>query len=117
TSPQPNVLEQVVALTEHPAFEWKNPNKFRALIGAFAMANPVGFHRADGGGYRFFTDWLIRLDPVNPQTTAKLTGAFESWRRYDNARQSMMTTELRRLQNTEGLSKDTSEMVGRLLGG
>ncbi len=117
TSPQPNVLEQVVALTEHPAFEWKNPNKFRALIGAFAMANPVGFHRADGGGYRFFTDWLIRLDPVNPQTTAKLTGAFESWRRYDSARQSMMTTELRRLQNTEGLSKDTSEMVGRLLGG
>ena len=116
TSPQPDALDRVAALTDHPAFEWKNPNKFRALLGAFAMANPVGFHRADGAGYRFFTDWLIRLDPVNPQTTAKLTGAFESWRRYDAGRQAKMRAELERIKAVEGLSKDTGEMVTRLLG-
>ena len=117
TAPTPETLEKVAALTEHPAFEWKNPNKFRALIGAFAVANPTNFHRKDGAGYRFFADWLIRLDPVNPQTTAKMIGAFETWRRYDAERRTLMRTELERISAAEGLSKDSAEMVARLLAG
>ena len=115
TSPMEDALDRVASLTRHPAFEWKNPNKFRALIGAFAMANPVNFHRLDGAGYRFFADWLIRLDPVNPQTTAKLVGAFESWRRYDERRQSLIRDELARIRGAEGVSKDSAEMIDRLL--
>ncbi|MBX2855187.1 MAG: aminopeptidase N [Rhodobacteraceae bacterium] len=115
SSPAATTLERVTALTEHPAFEWKNPNKFRALIGAFAMANPSGFHRKDGAGYRFYADWLIRLDPVNPQTTARLIGAFETWKRYDAGRQALMRAELERIGAAPGLSKDSSEIVARLL--
>ena len=79
------------------------------------MANMAGFHRADGAGYRLFTDWLIRLDPVNPQTAARLTGAFESWRRFDEDRQALMLEQLQRLANLPKLSKDSAEMVGRIL--
>ncbi|MEM9147224.1 MAG: aminopeptidase N [Pseudomonadota bacterium] len=116
TAPVEDALARVVRLTEHDAFEWKNPNKFRSLIGAFAMGNPVRFHAADGSGYRFVADWLLRLDPLNPQTTARLAGCFESWRRYTADRQAKMTAELKRIAGVETLSKNTREIVERILG-
>ena len=111
--------EQAVATIErlagHPDFDWKNPNRLRSLIGTFAVANPAGFHAADGSGYRLLVDWLIRLDPVNPQTTARLATALGTWRRFDERRKAMMRGELERLAERDGLSRDTAEIVGRLL--
>jgi aminopeptidase N len=102
-------------LTAHPDFDWKNPNRFRAVLGALAM-NAAGFHAADGSGYRLMADWLIRLDPVNPQTTARMSTAFETWARYDADRQALIRGELTRILSTPGLSPDTTEMVTRLMG-
>jgi aminopeptidase N len=107
--------ESLARLAEHPDFEWRNPNRFRALIGSFAMANPAGFHAADGWGYRFVIDWLIRLDPVNPQTTARIAAGLGTWRRFDRGRQTLIRTELERLAGIENLSRDTGEIVSRLL--
>ena len=104
------------ALTEHTDFDMKNPNRFRAVFGALAWHH-AGFHRADGAGYRLLADWLIKLDPVNPQTTARMTTAFQSWRRYDTGRQALMRAELERIKSTSDLSGDTGEMVGRILEG
>lgn len=98
------------------SFNWRQPNKFRALIGAFAAANPVRFHDASGAGYRFLADWLIRLDDSNPQTAARVAGAFETWARFDENRQKLIRAELSRIAGREGLSKDMGEMVGRMLG-
>ncbi len=102
-------------LTEHPDFNWKNPNRFRAVFGALLM-NPAGFHDASGAGYDLLADWLIRLDPVNPQTTARMVSGFETWRRYDVDRQAMMRAALERIAATDGLSRDVTEMVSRILG-
>ncbi|WP_170360224.1 aminopeptidase N [Ruegeria arenilitoris] len=102
-------------LTEHPDFNWKNPNRFRAVLGALAM-NHAGFHRADGTGYALLADWLIRLDPVNPQTTARMCSAFQTWKRYDTDRQDLMKAQLTRIADTPNLSRDTTEMVSRILG-
>tara|TARA_R110002124_G_scaffold112757_3_gene266996 strand:- start:2093 stop:4651 length:2559 start_codon:yes stop_codon:yes gene_type:complete len=108
-------LEVAQSLSVHLDFNWKNPNRFRSLIGPFAMS-PAAFHAADGSGYAFIADWLIRLDAINPQTTARMCGVFETWKRYDKKRQTMMTTQLRRIQTTPNLSKDASEIVGKILG-
>ena len=108
-------VQTAQALTEHADFDWKTPNRFRAVIGGFSMMNPAGFHDASGAGYRFFTDWLIRLDPVNAQTTARMCGAFETWRRYDPARQALIKAQLERLAATPDLSRDSAEMVERML--
>jgi len=102
-------------LTAHPDFDWRNPNRFRAVLGALAM-NAAGFHAADGSGYRLMADWLIRLDPVNPQTTARMSTAFETWARYDADRQALIRGELARILAAAGLSPDTTEMVTRLMG-
>ena len=104
------------ALTQHPDFDWKNPNRFRSVIGALS-ANAAGFHDPSGRGYAFVADWLIKLDPVNPQTAARMTTLFETWRRYDGDRQGMIEDALRRIARTPNLSRDTTEMVGRILGG
>ena len=102
------------SLTEHPDFEWKNPNRFRAVIGALG-ANPAGFHTKSGAGYSLVADWLIRLDGVNPQSAARMSTLFETWRRYDLDRQALIRTELERILAHDGLSRDMGEMVGRML--
>lgn len=101
-------------LTEHADFNWKNPNRFRAVMGALAM-NHAGFHRADGAGYALLADWLIKLDPVNPQTTARMCSAYQTWKRYDADRQDLIRAQLTRIAETPDLSRDTTEMVSRIL--
>ncbi|MGL6210367.1 MAG: DUF3458 domain-containing protein, partial [Paracoccaceae bacterium] len=103
------------ALTRHPAFDWKTPNRFRAVVGALS-ANHAGFHHASGAGYRLLANWLIRLDPLNPQTASRMSTAFEVWGRYDAGRQAMIKAELQRILAAPGLSRDLGEMAGRMLG-
>ncbi len=109
-------VETVRALTAHPDFNWKNPNRFRALMGGFAMGNIAGFHDPSGAGYELVADWLIKLDPVNPQITARMATAFESWRQYSDERQAQMRAALERVLTVKTLSKNTREIADRILG-
>jgi aminopeptidase N len=102
-------------LTSHPLFDWKNPNRFRSVIGAIS-GNHAGFHHASGASYRLVADWLIRLDPVNPQTAARMSTAFETWGRYDADRQALIRNELSRMRSRPDVSRDLAEMTGRMLG-
>ncbi|MBY6058357.1 aminopeptidase N [Leisingera daeponensis] len=102
------------ALTQHALFDMKNPNRFRAVFGALA-GNHAGFHHASGEGYQLLADNLIALDKLNPQTTARMCAAYQTWKRYDAGRQSLIRAQLTRIANTEGLSRDTNEMVTRIL--
>ena len=106
-------VETAQRLTEHADFHWKTPNRFRSVLGVLA-GNHAGFHRADGAGYALLADWLIRLDPLNPQTTARMCAAFQTWRRYDKDRQTLIQSQLQRIAEREGLSRDTSEMIERI---
>ena len=111
-----NAAETADRLTGHPDFDWKNPNRFRSVFGALAM-NAAGFHDPSGASYALMADWLIRLDPVNPQTTARMTTVFETLHRYDGDRQGMIRDALTRISKTPGLSRDTTEMTARILNG
>ncbi len=107
--------EVTESLSRHPDFDWKNPNRFRSVIGALS-ANHAGFHHVSGAGYHLVADWLIRLDPINPQTAARMSTAFETWPRYDGARWEMALDALTRIAATPGLSRDLGEMVTRMRG-
>ena len=107
--------EVTESLSRHPDFDWKNPNRFRSVIGALS-ANHAGFHHVSGAGYHLVADWLIRLDPINPQTAARMSTAFETWPRYDGARWEMALDALKRIAATPGLSRDLGEMVTRMRG-
>ena len=59
-SPLPDTIARVRALMKHPAFSLKNPNRVRALIGAFAAGNPLRFHDLSGAGYRLVGEVVQR---------------------------------------------------------
>jgi len=115
TSVRPDALERVRALSHHADFSLANPNRVRALVGAFSQANAVRFHDASGGGYAFLADAVIELDGRNPQLASRLVSAFNDWRRYDEDRQQAMQHELERIARERDLSKDVYEIVSRAL--
>jgi aminopeptidase N len=110
-----DAAKRAAELTAHPDFNIRNPNRFRATFGALA-GHAAGFHHASGAGYLTLAEWLIRLDALNPQTTARMCAAFETWTRYDNTRQTHARAALERILATPTLSRDTTEMVSRILG-
>jgi aminopeptidase N len=113
--PAAATLERVRALTAHPAFSLANPNRVRALIGAFAQANQTQFNRADGMGYDFVAESVIALDGKNPQVAARLATAFRSWRALEPARRGRAEAALRRLSAESTLSRDVVDIVARSL--
>ena len=114
-SSQPGALERVKALMSHPAFNLKNPNKVRALVGAFAGQNLINFHAADGSGYRFLADLVIQLNGFNPQIASRQLAPLTRWRKYDSARQALMKAELERIRACGELSSDVFEVVSKSL--
>jgi aminopeptidase N len=115
SSPLPNTLEEVETLTQHPAFDLKNPNRVRALIGTFCHHNPAQFHRGNGDGYRFLARYVLKLDPINPQVAARLVEALSRWRRFDTPRQVLMKAALEEIVAVPTLSKDTYEIASKAL--
>jgi len=114
-STRADTLETVRGLLAHPRFSLSNPNKVRALIGAFAVGNPLRFHAANGSGYRFLADQVLALNPTNPQVAARLLPPLGRWRRFDEDRQAKMRAELDRILSTESLSKDVYEIASKSL--
>ncbi|WP_066799436.1 aminopeptidase N [Sphingomonas soli] len=104
----------VEALAGHPDFTLANPNRARALIGAFSV-NQRAFHDPSGRGYKFVADQLIALDKLNPQTAAKLIPPLGRWKRFDAERAAKMRAELERIVATPGLSKDMFEQATKSL--
>ncbi|MDQ7731442.1 aminopeptidase N [Halomonas sp. SpR1] len=111
--PQPDVLERVKYLMQHPAFSLKNPNRVRALIGAFAQ-NRVNFHRLDGQGYQLLADVVIELNRLNPEIAARLITPLTRWQRFDETRQALMRSELERIKQ-QPLSANVYEVVEKAL--
>lgn len=114
-SPQADGFDKVRTLAAHPDFHIKNPNRVRALIGAFAMRNPVAFHEATGEAYAFLADFIMQLDALNPQVAARLLTPLTQWRRYDAARQQRMRSQLQRILDSGQCSKDVYEVVSKSL--
>ncbi len=113
--PLPGALERVETLRQHPAYDGKNPNKIRSVVGAFCNQNPVNFHRSDGSGYRFLADRVLELDGSNPQIAARLLAPLTKWRRYTPDRQALMQAQLQRIADSDTLSPDVYEVVSKSL--
>jgi aminopeptidase N len=111
----PQTPQIVENLLRHEAFNIKNPNRVRALIGAFCQGNPYHFHAQDGRGYAFLADRILEIDSFNPQVAARLTTPLGRWRRYDAGRQQLMKTQLERIAAREDLSRDAGEIVEKSL--
>jgi aminopeptidase N len=113
--PSETALGRVMGLTAHPAFEPKNPNRFRALVSTFSTFNPARFHDPSGAGYRFLADQILAVDGFNPTMAARLLDPLDGWRRYKPELGALMKAELERIAGADGLSKNVLEKATRAL--
>jgi aminopeptidase N len=115
TAARQDILSRLDLLRAHSTFSIKNPNKVRAVVGSFAFYNTHGFHAADGSGYRYLVDYLIALDKLNPQVASRLVTPLLQVQRYSQSYQTLMLTQLNRLFNSKGLSRDLFEKLSKTL--
>lgn len=110
-----SALSVVKGLVTHPDFSHTNPNRVRSVIGVFGRMNPLGFHQADGAGYRFLEEQVIIMNAINPQVAARMIGPFTHWHKLDPARQALMKSALEGILETPNLSKDVFEIASKSL--
>lgn len=115
--PEADTVARIRRLQGHPAFAMTNPNRVRALVGSFSLANPTQFNRPDGAGYDLVAETVLALDGTNPQVAARLMTAFGSWRRLEPGRREAAEKVLRRIAATPGLSRDVADIGARSLAG
>ena len=111
----PDTLQKVRELTMHNSYDGKNPNKIRALISSFSRFNQLCFHSFDGSGYEFLSEQIIKLDPINPQTAARLVSVFNNWKKFEENNKLKMKEQLKRIVKTPKLSGDVFEIVSKAL--
>ena len=114
-SPLPRAFPEIEALTRHPLFALTAPNKVRALVGNFAIGNPLQFNRTDGAGYDFVVSQVIALDQFNPQIAARILGAFRGFRVLEPKRRSLARKALQRVAKAQKTSRDVYEIVSKML--
>ena len=110
-----STLPAVRRLMEDPLFSMATPNKVRALIGAFALANPSQFNKADGSGYRFLAQQVLAIDKKNPQLAARLLGAFRSWRSLEPVRREKARAAIEKVAGKPGISRDVYEIASKMV--
>lgn len=115
TIPGSGTLERVKALMTEPLFNGNNPNRVRSLVGSYSFANPTGFNRADGEGYRFLAKQILDIDPRNPQLAARILTSMRSWRSLEDARAQHARNALKEIAGAAKLSADVSDIVERML--
>jgi aminopeptidase N len=108
-------LAEVQSLLAHEAFDRKNPNKVRAVLGVFARENLDGFHSGDGAGYELFMDEVLKIDRLNPQLAARLVTAVDNWASLEPVRRARLKAALARLPAARGVSTNLYEIASRLL--
>jgi aminopeptidase N len=111
----PDAVERVATLCEHPDFTLSTPNRVRSVLGVFASGNLAHFHRADGAGYQLLGKYLQQLCTKNPQLAARLTGAFNQWRRSESSLAAKQRQQLQDLRVVPGCAADVLEVIDRAL--
>ncbi len=111
----PKVIERVTTLLQHPLFSLENPNRARALIGAFAFYNPKYFHQVDGKGYEFLAQQISKLNSINPQVASRILTPLIQFKALNEHQQNLMLEQLSDLNRLPNLCKDLQEKLSAAL--
>ncbi|KFC71175.1 Aminopeptidase N [Devosia sp. LC5] len=109
------VLERIKAILAAPDFPKSNPNRLRSLLGSFVMSNPAQFTRPDGAAFRFVTDVVADIDTRNPQVAARVLTGFRIWQMLEPQRREAARSALTALQDGGKLSRNTADILARML--
>lgn len=111
----PRVIDEIIDLEGHPAFDIQNSARAVAFYGSLFRQNRVSFHDLSGKGYRFLADRLLLMDQMGKGHPAYFMAQLDQWQRFDDRRKTMMHEELMRIAGTPGISSSLNEVVSRAL--
>jgi aminopeptidase N len=109
------VIERLAGILADPGFPKTNPNRLRSLMGTFAMSNPTQFARVDGAGFRFVAAFVAEVDAINPQVAARVLTGFRIWPMLEAGRREAARQALVSLQSGSKLSRNTADILTRML--
>ena len=115
SAPFEDSLVKVEELEKSPIYDATVPNLLRSVVGVFSR-NSVAFHAKDGSGYKFIADRIIDIDKINPSMASSLSESFAQVDRLPAEQKELAKIQLERVVNTEGLSKNSYEIVSKTLG-
>jgi len=101
-------------LLKHSAFDYKNPNKLRAVLNTFQRENILLFHANDSSGYKFVSEQISKIDKNNPQAAARLILPLTRFNNYTNERKKKIKKVLQNMNN-KSVSNDLSEIIEKAL--
>jgi aminopeptidase N len=73
------------------------------------------FHRADGKGYELVGEKILEIDRMNPHIASGLAKGFSYYGRLPQQQKDHMRKVLTQIADTNGLSRDTFEIVTNTL--
>jgi len=110
-----SIYQALEKLLQHDKFSITNPNKVRAVIGAFVGNNTQQFHNSTGEGYELLAKLIIKLNGINPSIGARLAKQFGQWKKFDSKRQAIIRELLERILTIKDISNDIYEVVEKSL--
>ncbi len=113
-SERPEAFDDIQKLEKSDVYDKRIPNLFRSLVGSFCT-NYIHFHHTSGRGYKYAAQCILDIDPLNPQSASGLAQAFEDLKKFPECKQNMMRIHLKNIVRTKGLSKNTFEIINKIL--
>ena len=95
-------------------FDYKNPNKLRAVLSTFQRENILLFHANDSSGYKFVSEQVAIIDASNPQAAARLILPLTRFKNYSFERKNKIKNVLKSI-NKPFVSNDLSEIIEKAL--
>ncbi len=107
-------LNLIKHLLKHKDFDYKNPNKLRAVLSTFQRENVLLFHANDSSGYKFVSEQVAIIDKSNPQAAARLVLPLTRFKNYSYERKNKIKDVLKSI-NKPFISNDLSEIIEKAL--
>lgn len=107
--------EKIKALSEHPEFNWENPNMLRGLFGVFSF-NLASYFDPKGKGVDVVMEAICKADTFNPTVAAGYLAsvAFRNYERAPAERQKQMKQALIKMRDGNG-SKELRSFARKVL--
>ena len=107
-------LKNIKNLLKHVKFDYKSPNKLRAVLSTFQKNNIELFHSKDGSGYDFIANQIKKIDRINPQVSARLILPLTQFSNFNLERKILIKKRLNKMMDLK-LSKYLYEILEKAI--
>ena len=113
-------LENIISIEKEEFFDIKNPNKIRALFGAFGR-NKVMFHDIDFSGtepvsknYEYISQKILEIDAFNNKASSGLAHVFDEYAKLPEENRVLIKKNLENILKKK-ISDALFEVVSKIL--